>query len=354
MRHVVVVAGSLADWNSFGEDAWRERIAELRQGRRTRRGDVADHPSAGPHPPADGGMPASITRLGRCTGVVDPQTDGRQRLVEAVNVLRRDGRAVTDANLADVINSPSACDPIWPSSSVPTTSCRRHWCGNWPTASWSISTFRGLRFAVSTSRPPSPSSPVVTDVSEVSTDGLSRLSRLGSGPAHLQARRGRPDRGVDDRTPRQGARRCQGRAQDDVEVRRPARAAEPRAAPPGARPQRSRHRQPSRVDRVAGATRRRSRPPHQRHGDARSRRSDGPGTRARTAPLPHARRCPTYRGLPLRPPGGPGLLLEVAGRRGHHPVARRMRSLRRGRSRSSRSTWITVVPCAATVVPVHR
>ena len=38
-------------------------------------------------------MPASITRVGKCTAVVDPQTDGRQRLVEAVNVLLRDGRA---------------------------------------------------------------------------------------------------------------------------------------------------------------------------------------------------------------------------------------------------------------------
>ena len=29
LRHVVVVGGSLADWNEFGEAAWRDRIIEF-------------------------------------------------------------------------------------------------------------------------------------------------------------------------------------------------------------------------------------------------------------------------------------------------------------------------------------
>jgi putative undecaprenyl diphosphate synthase len=126
LRHVVVVAGSLAEWNSFGADAWRERIVEF--------GKVVEHAGAtwltirplDRIDPPHGGTPASITRVGGCTGVIDPQTDGRQRVVDAVNVLRRDGRAVTDANLADVVNTPSTCDPdlaivVGPDNELPTT-----------------------------------------------------------------------------------------------------------------------------------------------------------------------------------------------------------------------------------------
>lgn len=111
LRHVVIVGGSLGEWNALGEAAWRERIIEF--------GKVAEHAGAAwltirpldRVAPPHGGTPASITRVGRCTGVVDPQTDGRQRLVGAVNALLRDGRAITDANLAGVVNAPAPCDP---------------------------------------------------------------------------------------------------------------------------------------------------------------------------------------------------------------------------------------------------
>jgi undecaprenyl diphosphate synthase len=111
LRHVVIVGGSLSQWNALGDAGWKERIIEF--------GKVADHAGAtwlAIRPldrvvPPHGGMPASITRVGKCTAVVDPQTDGRQRLVEAVNVLKRDGRPVTDASLSEVINAPAPCDP---------------------------------------------------------------------------------------------------------------------------------------------------------------------------------------------------------------------------------------------------
>jgi undecaprenyl diphosphate synthase len=126
LRHVLVVAGSLAEWNSFGAEAWRERIVEL--------GKVVEHAGATwltfrpldrIHPPP-GGTPASITTVGRVTAVIDPQTDGRQRLVEAVNALRRDGRPITDANLAAVVNAPAPCEPdlavvVGPDNELPTT-----------------------------------------------------------------------------------------------------------------------------------------------------------------------------------------------------------------------------------------
>ena len=71
-------------------------------------------------------MPASIIRVGQCTAVIDPQTDGRQRLVEAINVLRRDDRAITDANLAAVVNAPAPSEPdlaliVGPDNELPTT-----------------------------------------------------------------------------------------------------------------------------------------------------------------------------------------------------------------------------------------
>jgi undecaprenyl diphosphate synthase len=111
LRHVVIVGGTLAEWNAAGEAAWRERIIDF--------GKVIEHAGASwltirPFDrvtPPHGGTPASITRVGRCTAIVDPQTDGRQRLVEAINVLARDRRGVTDANLADVVNAPAPYDP---------------------------------------------------------------------------------------------------------------------------------------------------------------------------------------------------------------------------------------------------
>jgi undecaprenyl diphosphate synthase len=126
LRHVVIVGGSLDQWNALGETGWRERITELVK--------AADHAGAewltmrplDRVEPPHGGRPASITRVGRCTGVVDPQTDGRQRLVAAVNVLRRDGRDITDANLAEIVNAPAPCDPdlaivIGPDTDLPST-----------------------------------------------------------------------------------------------------------------------------------------------------------------------------------------------------------------------------------------
>jgi hypothetical protein len=111
LRHVVVVGGSLGAWNTFGETAWKERIVEY--------GKVAEQAGArwltmrplDRVAPPNGGIPASITKVGRCTVVVDPQTDGRQRLVDAVNALRRDRRPITDATLAAVVNAPASSDP---------------------------------------------------------------------------------------------------------------------------------------------------------------------------------------------------------------------------------------------------
>jgi len=126
LRHIVIVGGLLTEWNALGDAGWRDRMTEF--------GKVADHTGAtwltirplDRVVPPNGGVPASITRVGRCTGVVDPHTDGRRRLVEAVKVLHRDGRPITDANLTEVLNAPAPCDPdlaiiVGPDTDLPLT-----------------------------------------------------------------------------------------------------------------------------------------------------------------------------------------------------------------------------------------
>jgi undecaprenyl diphosphate synthase len=126
LRHVVIVGGSLDEWNGLTDVAWRDRIAEL--------GKVAEHTGAAwltirPFDriaPPHGGISASITRVGKCTVIVDPHTDGRERVVGAVNALRRDRRAITDANVAAVVNAPAGCDPdlvviVGPDTELPST-----------------------------------------------------------------------------------------------------------------------------------------------------------------------------------------------------------------------------------------
>src|SRR3954453_4371047 len=126
LRHISLVEGLLSEWKALGDAGGRERISDF--------GKVADHAGAkwltirplDRIAPPDGGVPASITRVGRCTGVVRPQTDGRRRLVEAINVLHRDGRNMSDANIAEIVNAPAPCDPdlaiiIGPDSDLPRT-----------------------------------------------------------------------------------------------------------------------------------------------------------------------------------------------------------------------------------------
>ena len=126
LRHITIVGGSLAEWNAQLDVTWRDRIAEF--------GKVAEHTGAtwltlrpfDRIAPPEGGIPASITRVGGCMVVVDPQTDGRERLVDAINVLRRDRRAITDGNVAEVVNAPAPCDPdlaiiLGPDTELPST-----------------------------------------------------------------------------------------------------------------------------------------------------------------------------------------------------------------------------------------
>ena len=147
--------------------------------------------------------------------------------------------------------------------------------------------------------------------------GLTRgpVPRSGRRAAHLQAGRGRPDRGRDDRAPRQGAGGGQGRAQDQVEVRGPARAHEPRGAP-ALRGSRARHRDPGGIGRPLPCDPRGPGPPRPRGHRAGGRRPAQPRARAQPGAVQDARRRAPDAGHERQPAGGRRLPLESTANRG--------------------------------------
>jgi undecaprenyl diphosphate synthase len=110
LRHIVLVGGTPADWDAFGEHAWSRRLAEL--------GKVAEHVGASwlvlrPYS-ATSTDPVPPTRrdvIAGCTVVAAGEADGRARLVDAVERLRLDGADITETSLARALNEPAVADP---------------------------------------------------------------------------------------------------------------------------------------------------------------------------------------------------------------------------------------------------
>lgn len=109
--HVLLVGGTLADWDALGEEGWRRRVATL--------GDAAAaagcrwltlHPyeagtSAAPAVPALW----TVTRDG-CTVIVDAEPDGRQRLVRGLARLTPSA-PLDEATLTAAVLAPAEVDP---------------------------------------------------------------------------------------------------------------------------------------------------------------------------------------------------------------------------------------------------
>lgn len=109
--HVLVVGGTLADWDALGEEGWQRRVATL--------GDAAAaagcrwltlHPyeagaEAGPTVPATW----TVTRDG-CTVIVDAEPDGRQRLVRGLARLAPTD-PLDEATLTAAVLAPAEVDP---------------------------------------------------------------------------------------------------------------------------------------------------------------------------------------------------------------------------------------------------
>jgi len=119
LRHVIVVGGTLPEWQALPDDQWRIRLSEL--------GKVTDHVGASwltirPFESGTGASPSPLSssasaalgrtaQVGGCLVVADPVADGRARLAAAVAGLQASGTPITEATIDGALNSPALADP---------------------------------------------------------------------------------------------------------------------------------------------------------------------------------------------------------------------------------------------------
>jgi undecaprenyl diphosphate synthase len=109
LRHIMVVGGTLRDWDDLGDDRWDDRVAHL--------GAVADRAGASFltlrafEPGVD---PVALDwwqrPVGSCHVIVDPCGDGRERFAEAMHRLHRD-EPVNEATITEALYAPADCEP---------------------------------------------------------------------------------------------------------------------------------------------------------------------------------------------------------------------------------------------------
>lgn len=109
LRHIMVVGGTLRDWDDLGDKRWDERVDRL--------GAVADQAGASFltlrafEPGVD---PVDLQwwerQVGSCHVIVDPCGDGRQRFAEAMQGLQPD-EPVNEATVAEALYAPADCEP---------------------------------------------------------------------------------------------------------------------------------------------------------------------------------------------------------------------------------------------------
>ncbi|MEZ5273663.1 MAG: undecaprenyl diphosphate synthase family protein [Ilumatobacteraceae bacterium] len=108
-RHIIVVAGSAAEWAVLPDASWAALLDDL--------GKAADHagtqwlvvrPTGGE--PVEGAVERQRT-VGGCRVVADPEGDGRVRVAAAAERLRAAGREITEASVSAALNEPASSDP---------------------------------------------------------------------------------------------------------------------------------------------------------------------------------------------------------------------------------------------------
>jgi len=109
LHHVIVVGGTVREWEALADDQWTDRIAEL--------GKVADHvgarwlvlrPFSGSA--ADGSLVRTQT-VGSCVVEAQPDGDGRERFARAAATLQATGKQITEAAIDALLNAPAEVDP---------------------------------------------------------------------------------------------------------------------------------------------------------------------------------------------------------------------------------------------------
>jgi hypothetical protein len=123
LQHVAVLGGSVAEWNQLSEAQWAQRLREL--------GKAADHFGASwltvrPYLAGEGHAPRRSEVIGGCAITVDPEGDGRGRLLRVLNELRAEGVPLTEHSVASRINAPALADPdlvvvLGPATRMPVT-----------------------------------------------------------------------------------------------------------------------------------------------------------------------------------------------------------------------------------------
>lgn len=111
LRHVLLVGGTSAEWRSLDDTAWHQHLTAL--------GAVAGSTGAQwltlrPLDTTDAPVPAAGVRrveVDGCVVTADPEVDGRDRFVRAVEALRVAGSRIDEAALDGILDAPAAANP---------------------------------------------------------------------------------------------------------------------------------------------------------------------------------------------------------------------------------------------------
>lgn len=109
LRHIMVVGGTLRDWDDLGDERWDDRVDRL--------GAVADRAGASfltLRAFEPGAEPVDLDwwqrRVGSCQVIVDPCGDGRERFAEAMQRLDPN-EPVNEATVAEALYAPADGEP---------------------------------------------------------------------------------------------------------------------------------------------------------------------------------------------------------------------------------------------------
>jgi len=109
LRHIMVVGGTLRDWDDLGDQTWNDRVEQL--------GAITDQAGASfltlrAFEPGIDSVDLQWWQraVGSCHVIVDPCGDGRERFAEAMQRLHPD-EPVNEATVTEALYAPADCEP---------------------------------------------------------------------------------------------------------------------------------------------------------------------------------------------------------------------------------------------------